>query len=253
MTLALTETGSTNATTLVFLHGMGVEASMWRPQFQQLTDFHCLAPTLPGHGQSEAWQSQTATTQKLAALIAERAHGGRAHVIGLSLGAQLALRLACDFPKRVETLLLSGLNILPIGKFNEWALEQSLPLMKQGWMIKLTAQSLKIPAEDYATFREATLQLDLDSLRRASPEVSHYTLPNLAQLQARTLLVAGQKEVPLIHKSLRELKRLQPAWQTAYAPKVGHVWNYEAPDLFSRMVRAWANGQPLPNELLPTN
>lgn len=252
MSLAFTEAGSPNTTTLVFLHGMGVGAVMWRPQFQQLTEFHCLAPDLPGHGQSEAWQSQAATTQKLAALIAEHAQGGRAHIIGLSLGAQIGLRLACDFPERVETLLVSGLNILPIGKFNEWALAQSLPLMKQGWMIKLTAQSLKVPAEDYAAFREANLQLDLDSLRRASPEVSNYALPNLAQLQARTLLVAGQKEVSLIHHSLRELKRRQPAWQTAYAPKVGHVWNYEAPELFSRMVRTWVTGQPLPSELLPT-
>lgn len=252
MGLNFTETGASNTTSLVFLHGMGVGAVMWQPQVKQLTQFHCLAPDLPGHGASEAWQSQTATVQKLAALIAERAHGGRTHVIGLSLGAQIALRLACDFPERVETLLVSGLNILPIGRFNEWALAQSLPLMKQGWMIKLTAQSLKVPAEDYAAFQTATLQLDIDSLRRASPEVSNYALPNLAQLQARTLLVAGQKEVPLIHQSLRELKRRQPAWLTAYAPKVGHVWNYEAPDLFSRMVQAWVTGQPLPSELLPT-
>jgi len=35
---------------IVFLHAIGTSGWMWQRQFQQLTDFGCLAPDLPGHG-----------------------------------------------------------------------------------------------------------------------------------------------------------------------------------------------------------
>ncbi len=59
----------------------------------------------------------------------------------------------------------------------------------------------------------------------------------------------GQKETFMAKSAARELSRTLPA-KGVMVPAVGHVWNLEAPDLFTAMVRAWITGQPLPQEFM---
>ena len=69
---------------------------MWRPQVEALQDtYHCLIPDLPEHGLSAAVQPFTIAdaARRVAELIRERGHGGCAHVIGLSEGAQITVQL----------------------------------------------------------------------------------------------------------------------------------------------------------------
>ena len=67
---------------------------MWQEQIAELRGaYHCLAPDLPEHGGSMAVTpfSIAGCAQQIADLIQERAQGGKAHVVGLSLGAQVAV------------------------------------------------------------------------------------------------------------------------------------------------------------------
>lgn len=52
MNLYIHETGTSDAPTILFLHGSPLSGRMWQPQFERLTGFHGLVPDLPGHGQS---------------------------------------------------------------------------------------------------------------------------------------------------------------------------------------------------------
>ena len=52
MKLYVRETGSPTNPAIVFLHASPLSGRMWLPQLERLTEFHCLAPDLPGHGQS---------------------------------------------------------------------------------------------------------------------------------------------------------------------------------------------------------
>jgi pimeloyl-ACP methyl ester carboxylesterase len=84
--LCVREGGPDNAPTICFLHGGGVGGWMWRPQVEALQDtYHCLIPDLPEHGLSAAVQPFTIAdaARRIAELIRERGHRGRAHVIGL--------------------------------------------------------------------------------------------------------------------------------------------------------------------------
>ena len=63
------------------------------------------------------------------------------------------------------------------------------------------------------------------------------------------LVTVGQKEDFMVKRAARELSRTLPA-KAVMAPGVGHVWNMEAPDLFTDTVRAWITDQPLPQELV---
>jgi pimeloyl-ACP methyl ester carboxylesterase len=53
----------------------------------------------------------------------------------------------------------------------------------------------------------------------------------------------------MAHRAARELRRRLPA-KAVMAPGVGHIWNLEAPDLFTETVRAWMRDRPLPKELV---
>jgi hypothetical protein len=53
-----------------------------------------------------------------------------------------------------------------------------------------------------------------------------------------------------MHQSARDLVTALPNAKAFLAPKLGHIWNLQAPELFTSTVRAWITDQPLPQELL---
>lgn len=89
---------------LVLLHGWGLHGGVWEGLAGVLAGrFRLHLMDLPGHGASPPLDPCTLTA--LAAAVAE-AMPPRAHVCGWSLGGQVALRLALDFPGRVNRLVL---------------------------------------------------------------------------------------------------------------------------------------------------
>ena len=67
--------------------------------------------------------------------------------------------------------------------------------------------------------------------------------------QAKALVAVGEPETPVAKSDARKLVAGINGAQGVIAPKVGHVWNLEAADLFNRMVEAFVNDKPLPSEL----
>ena len=103
--------------TIVFLHGTRLTGASWSAQVAALGDaFHCLAPDLPGHGQAAdvPFTVETAAA-RVADLIARDAHGGRAIVVGLSLGGYVAMAVAATWPDRVAGMAISGATAEPVG------------------------------------------------------------------------------------------------------------------------------------------
>lgn len=90
MSLWSNEVNPTNSsTTIVFLHGLGVSSWMWQTQLDALSQhYRCLTIDLPGSGESQQgeWRSLQNAAEEVAEVIRQRAPGGRAHVVGLSLG-----------------------------------------------------------------------------------------------------------------------------------------------------------------------
>lgn len=89
---------------LVLLHGWGMHGGIWdgvRDALAQRFRLHIV--DLPGYGASAHCDPYT-----LAALAkgVAQAMPQRAHICGWSLGGQVAMRLALDFPQRVNKLVL---------------------------------------------------------------------------------------------------------------------------------------------------
>ncbi len=98
---------------MLLLHGLGGDHSVWTEVIERLSpDLHVLAPDLRGHGRTPSPPGSTFSLEEFGAdivrLLTERTErpSPPVHVVGLSAGAFLALRLAHDHPGRVKSLVL---------------------------------------------------------------------------------------------------------------------------------------------------
>lgn len=92
--------------TLLLLHGFTGSRASWAAHLPELERrFEVMAVDLPGHGANPEAASVEATADELA----RRLHGQqRVHVLGYSLGARVALRLAIAHPEAVDRLVLES-------------------------------------------------------------------------------------------------------------------------------------------------
>ncbi|MFG2138058.1 alpha/beta fold hydrolase [Streptomyces sp. NPDC048650] len=100
---------------LVFVHGTRVSGTMWRPVIQAIGTRHpTAAPDLPGHG---ARRGEPFTMAGAVATVVDAVDtlGGRALVVGLSLGGYVATAVAGSHPDRVGGLVAMGCTAVPRG------------------------------------------------------------------------------------------------------------------------------------------
>ncbi|TKV57757.1 alpha/beta fold hydrolase [Nakamurella flava] len=91
------------APSIVLLHGVGLDHTMWRPVVTRLSgEFAVLTPDLPGHG-GRAPVPADLSLRELADRVADEIPPG-SHVVGFSLGALAAQHLARFRPELVRTL-----------------------------------------------------------------------------------------------------------------------------------------------------
>src|SRR6187401_2400513 len=109
--------GPPGAPSIIFVHSTRLTGAMWAAQQAELAgEFRTIAVDLPAHGAraAEAFTLDGAA-DVLAAAIRDHATGGRAVVVGLSLGGYVAMALAAREPALVRGLVLSGATAEPAG------------------------------------------------------------------------------------------------------------------------------------------
>lgn len=270
MSLYVYEQGPADAPSILFLHGGAGGSWMWMPQVEGLADFHILAPDLPEHGQSAHLKPFRIadSAMQMADLIRTRAHHGKAHIVGLSEGAQVALTLLAQYPQLVQSAILSSALVRPIpgsGWLSQGLIAFSIkwfvePFRNINWWIRLNMKySAGVPEAYYPQFKRDFQNLTGDIFAHVMIENQRFRLPDgLERISVPTLVVAGKREYGIMRQSVCEIASGIPGakgFLVAHSRKLSlaeeHNWNLTVPDLFNRMVRAWIAGEPLPVELQP--
>jgi pimeloyl-ACP methyl ester carboxylesterase len=192
--------GPPDGPAIVFVHGTRLTGAMWTPQIAALSDeFRTVALDLPGHGRraTEPFTIDSAA-DALASDIREHA-GGRAVVVGLSLGGYVAMALASREPALVRALVLSGATAEPIGV-------RMVPyLALASVMGRVSDERLqRVNARYFRRRYPAALAEPIvagrfwsrggaDALRAISGE---RFIPRLAAYPGRTLIINGERDLP---------------------------------------------------------
>jgi pimeloyl-ACP methyl ester carboxylesterase len=270
MPLFFQETGNPTAPTIILLHGGGGAGWMWKPQVEQLGEFHCLVPDLPEQGQSAAEKpfSIAGSAALVADLIRSRANNGKAHLVGLSEGAQVAVALMAQSPELLESAILSSALVRPLPgsalitpELIAWSYRWFVaPLKNNDWWIRINMQyAAGVPEKYFQEFRRSFQELNETGFTNLMIENQRFRIPpGLESVQVPTLIVCGQNEYAAMRQSARDLAGTLPkarAYTVRHHNKLSmaeeHNWNMTAPALFTAMLRAWFNRQHLPEELRP--
>jgi pimeloyl-ACP methyl ester carboxylesterase len=264
MALYVAEHGPSDAETIVFLHGGGGAGWMWTPQVEALSgEFHLLIPDLPEQGRSTDAGPFTmpAAAAQVADLIRTRAHGGRAHVVGLSEGAQVVVQLLADAPNVVRSAIASSALVLPI-KGAGWASSPAVlgftyatsiaPLRNSAWWIRTNMRSAAgVPESYFADFRESFRTLSKSGFVDLMVANQTFRLPaGLDRVTAPVLAVCGHGEYEVMRRSTADIAAAIPGAQARevfHTRKLTlaqeHNWNMTEPELFTEMVRAFVGGR----------
>src|ERR1700733_5827298 len=117
--VAYVDHGDSMAPAALFLHGVLVNADLWRNVIWDVADLRrCIAPDLPGHGASPSPRgtgvSDELTFNGLAATIDElcaRLELEQVDVVANDTGGALAQVFAARYPQRIRTLTLTNCDV----------------------------------------------------------------------------------------------------------------------------------------------
>lgn len=232
--------------TIVFLHGGNVANWMWDPQVKALRDYRILTPDMPGFGGrvAEEWTDLAGTADAVAAFIAEQAEPGPVHVVGLSMGAVVALHLIARHPEIASSVLVSGAVVSEVGGVTRLLSALQFAFWERAWFWRGQAKAFRLPKDSVELYVRHGLSVRRSNAERMLREVYSGAVPeNLASFRGRLLAVAGEKEPAIVSASFASLSSLLPGAEFRLAPGMHHVWNVENGELFSAMVRLWVEGE----------
>jgi pimeloyl-ACP methyl ester carboxylesterase len=257
-TMHLYESGDPAAPAILFLHGSPLSGRMWQPQLETLSEFHCLAPDLPGHGLSSQMGAMPTDelVDSLARLIRSKSPNGKAHVVGLSYGGVVAQALISGAPKVVERALLSGtsgrLSYFMSKVFRVYLKinEPILKIMSPGLLGKLLAFQFGIPSK--------YIEMLSEDMKRMDPAVmvevlmqSYFDIRTPVNTSISVLVTVGGRETPFAKSMAHNLTHQIPGAKGILLPGLSHVWNMQDPQLFARVARSWFNEGIIPEDLTP--
>ncbi|MGI6451527.1 MAG: alpha/beta fold hydrolase [Desulfitobacteriia bacterium] len=250
MAIHFEEYGSKTASTIVFLHGGGMGGWMWSKQIEYFKDYHCLIPDLPEHGKSrnEGYISIKKSAFLLAALIEERAKGGKADIVGHSLGAKIAVELLSTKPELIRHAVVASALFRPV---------PLLEMLHKPFVYKLTVAILRsklfgsLMVRQYKFPEKALEDKCLLELHRLTPATlfriydelyRNLELPKeLSQVNVPTLVMAGEKEPKAMRQSALDLVRTIPTSEGILLKQGLHTYPWARYESFNKVIEHWIN------------
>jgi 3-oxoadipate enol-lactonase len=232
------EQGSGNATPIVFLHGVGSDKSVWRPQLDHFGKTRrAVAFDYPGYGES-AFNADATRDDFAAAMLAGMNALGieRAHICGLSLGGVVAIVLHSAAPDRCASLIIAdSFAVHPQG---EAIYERGLAASHSGMRdLAETRVGALMSTEDPEIRADV-----IDTMGRIDPAAYRIGAravwladqrDRAAALRVPTLIICGDQDAITPPALSEELATLIPGSKLHIMPGASHLANLDKPAEFN--------------------
>ena len=242
------EGGSGTRTPIVFLHGVGSDKSVWRPQLDHFAaERRAIAFDYPGYGDSDPAPEGTSRDDFGRAILgAMRALDvSRAHICGLSLGGVVAIAMHALDPEACASLILAdSFASHPDGqRVYDRAVAGSSDLLAlaHGRVDVLLAQPADPAVRSevigtMAAIDPAAYRTGAEAVWLARQE------ERAAAIRCPTLVVCGTEDRVTPPALSTVLQKFIPG--AIYEPieRAGHLSNLERPDEFNTLVGAFVRG-----------
>ena len=228
---------------VVLIHGFSFDAAMWDPQFPGLARrYLAIRYDLRGFGESGLPVANRDHVADLLALL-DALGIGRAHLAGLSLGANIALAAAALHPDRVRTITLASPGLpgypwrtpRPPDEAAIVAANEGIEAAKRWWLShEIFRSTRRYPAanEQLAAMVARFPAHQWDNTLPAAPSLPSLTafLPGLA---APALILGGALDVSGYRDIAAVLEREIPNAERQEFADCGHLLNLERPAEFT--------------------
>jgi len=251
---------------IVFVHEMAADYREWEDQVRWFSrKYRCVTFSARGYKPSEVPASAELYGLEYAAddiaAVIDGLNLGRAHVIGLSMGAYAALRFGMKYPEKARSLVIAGVGSGSLDTDREAFVakcrRQAEVFRTQGSAV--AAQEIGVSPTRLGFKKKDPLawQRFVDHLGEHDPLGMAHTLTmyqasrpaiqsfeaEIKQLNVPVFLVVGDIDDPCLETNLY-LKRTLPDARLLVYPNTGHMINIEEPAAFNNIVQQFLDRAP---------
>jgi 3-oxoadipate enol-lactonase len=228
---------------LLLIHGLGYARWGWEPVVEALSrSFDLLLFDNRGIGESDAPPGPYTAAQLAAdaVQVLDEAEVERAHVLGTSLGGMVAQELALSYARRVDRLALACTT--PGGPRAYPMPARTVALMTNGATLRDFVENALVPdprpelVERILVHRLATAQPAEAWAAQAAAGAAFDAYEQLGSIAASALVLHGDGDVVVDPANGELLARLLPHASLEVFPGTGHLFFWQQPERFVRVV-----------------
>jgi pimeloyl-ACP methyl ester carboxylesterase len=259
--VALHYEDSGSGTPIVFVHEFGGDARSWEPQLRHFSrTYRCIAYNARGYPPSDVPEDFNRYSQERARDDIRSVLDGlkieRAHIVGLSMGANATLHFGLTYPQRALSLTFAGGGYGSHPATHERFAQDSranaetIRAKGMGHFVAtygVGSARVQYQIKDPRGFDEYLRQFNEHSALGAMNTLlgvqarrpSFYDMAGeLSRLKVPLLVMTGDEDEPSIEASVF-VKRCAPGAALAVLPKSGHGINLEEPALFNQLLETF--------------
>ena len=220
--------GDESSRKVLILHGGGLGPWSVETLAESLSEvYRVMVPYLPGHAGSDSpFVSIEETAKDLIRIIDKHMDGSVFLLMGLSLGADIALEILSRRPEMAKYAIIESANVVPSRTplpLLKYSIRLSYPLTRKRWFAKAQFSNLKLPEEMFEKYFETTSNTEERDAERFILAAMEYRLgEGIRRTQAKVHIVVGEKENRDILNSANLINMAVPSSKLHLLPQLYH-------------------------------
>lgn len=232
---------------LVMIHGLANDLRVWQNQFEYFSRFFKpLVYDVRGFGQSTPLEPHFASDDLKDLLDYLKIE--KAHIMGVSMGGNIALNFAQAYPEKVAKLVVVDADVYGFKEYSEefkQLFRETYELGKTKGPLKAKLHWARSPllqpknVNEYTQLLETMIR-DYSGLHftdsKLLPQFNWLTINKLEEITAPTLVIIGALDIIDFQRMADLLAQKIPNAQKVIIPQAGHQPQLEFPDVFNKIV-----------------